>query len=170
MRPATVCVVMLTLLIAGCAAKGPKAASPSIAPADCPAVLLTRTGGLGFETQGGVLAAVWPSGTIIRAEGPSLPARYLIGHLSAADVAALRELAESSKTWEQPLGKAVLEMPDDVLTLRRGKEMRQFSETPGFTTSPNVADFRARLFSVPVEKAKRFDESLKDIFNCANAQ
>lgn len=133
-------------------------------------MLLTRTGGLGFETQGGVLAAVWPSGTIIRADGPSLPARYLIGRLKAADVTALRELAESSKTWEQPQGKAVLEMPDDVLTLRRGKEMRQWSETPGFTSSATVADFRTRLFAVPVEAAKRFGESLKDIFNCASAQ
>lgn len=169
MRAATACVLVSTVLIGGCAAKGANGAMPSIADG-CPAVLLTRSGGLGFETQGGVLAAVWASGTIIRAEGPSLPSRYLIGRLSTTDVGALRELAESSKTWEQPPGNAVLDMPDDVLTLRRGQEVRQWSETPGFTSSPTVADFRTRLFAVAVESAKRFDQSLKDVFNCASAR
>ena len=166
MRAATALVVICTMLAIGCA---PKKATTAL-PDGCPAVLLTRTGGLGFETQGGVLAAVWPSGTIIRAEGPSLPNRYLVGLLSSTDVNALRELAESSKTWDQPRGTAVLEMPDDVLTLRRGQETRQWSETPGFTSTPTVAEFRARLFTVPVEHAKRLDQSLKDVYNCANAR
>ena len=166
MRAATALVMIWTLLAIGCA---PKKASIAL-PDGCPAVLLTRTGGLGFETQGGVLAAVWPTGTIIRAEAPSLPNRYLVGLLSSADVSALRELAESSKTWDQPRGTAVLEMPDDVLTLRRGQETRQWSETPGFTSTPTVAEFRTRLFTLPVEGAKRLDQSLKDVFNCANAR
>ena len=92
-----------------------------------------------------------------------------MGHLSTADTNALRELAESSKTWDQPRGEAVLDMPDDVLTLRRGQEVRQWSETPGFTKSPTVADFRTRLFALPVESGKRFEESLKQVFNCATA-
>jgi hypothetical protein len=138
-----------------------------VASDGCPAVLLTRRGGLGFESQGGVLAAVWPSGTIIRAEGTSLPARYLIGQLNQGDVNALKELAESSRTWEQPVGTAVLDMPDDILTLRRGQEIRQWSETPGFTTTPTVGEFRSRLFTLPVENAARFSESLKDVYDCS---
>lgn len=168
MRAATAFV--LTVLSIGCASKSGAGATPPVGTDGCPAVLLTRTGGLGFETQGGVLVAVWPSGTMIRAEGPSLPNRYLVGRLSQSDVSALRELAESSTTWDQPRGTAVLEMPDDVLTLRRGQDVRQWSETPGFTSTPTVAEFRTRLFALPVEGAKRFDQSLKEIFNCANAR
>ena len=167
MRLTTGCVLLLTVLAAGCFSKTPAVTIPTVATAGCPAVLLIRSGGLGFETQGGVLAAVWPSGTIIRAESESLLTRYMIGRLSQADVAALKELAESATTWQQPLGEAVLDMPDDILTLRRGQEMRQWSETRGFTSTPTVQQFRSRLFSLPIEGAKGFRGSLKDIYNCA---
>ena len=168
MRSATAYLLIWTALTVACAPKTARVIVPSITTEGCPAVLLTRSGGLGFETQGGVLVAIWPSGTIIRAETPSLPSGYLIGRLSPEDIRALRELAESAKTWEQPVGTAVLEMPDDILTLRRGQDVRQWSETPGFTTTPTVAQFRSRLFSLPVEGAKRFDQSLKEVYECSS--
>ena len=167
MRLATVCAVVVSALAIGCARNTKAVVLPAVATEGCPAVLLTRSGGLGFETLGGVLAAVWPSGTIIRAETTFLPSRYMIGRISAADVAALRELAESSTTWGQPQGKAVMEMPDDILTLRRGQEVRQWSETPGFTTTPTVGNFRNQLFALQVEDARGFRDSLKEIYNCA---
>ena len=167
MRRAGVIALIGSVLAGACAGKNPAVALPAVATDGCPAVLLTRSGGLGFETQGGVLAAVWPSGTIIRAGEMTPPGRYMIGRLSAADTQALREFAESSKTWEQPLGQAVLDMPDDVLTLRRGQEFRQWTQTPGFTSSATVEEFRTRLFALTIEGARGFRQSLKDVYDCS---
>lgn len=137
----------------------------------CPVVLLTRNGGLGFESQSGLIAALWPSGVIVR--GPSaagtLPGHY-IGTLTDADLASLMDMVQSPKVWDHPRGEVVLDMPDDTLTLRRNTDVRQWEETPGFTTNPVVGEFRSRLFAVPVQDARRVSAPVDELLTCAAAK
>lgn len=171
MRPSTVgrlLYVPIALLFAsGCLGGGARPALPAVTEG-CPVILLTRSGGLGFESQTGVVAAVWPSGTILRAASPVGPASgHFMGTLIAADVAALTELVRSARVWDHPRGEVVLDIPDDTLTLRRGTDVRQWAETPGFTSSPIVSEFRSRLFSIAVEDAQRVRGPFDDIMKCA---
>jgi hypothetical protein len=167
----TTCVSALVaftfVLFAGCAARVP-AQLPSVAAAGCPVILLTRTAGLGFESQAGVLAAVWPSGTLLRSESAAMVGpNHFVGRVGAADLAALEELVQAANAAHQPAGEAVLDSPRDFLTFRQGSDVRQWRETPGFTTNPVLTEFRSKLFSLPVERAVRIDEPLDEIMRCA---
>ena len=157
--------VVAAVCVAACASKNHIAAIPS---SECPVVLLSRTGGLGFESQAGLLAAVWSTGTIIRSEsGAFAGPRHLIGTVSAADLAALIELTQSPAVWDSSRGDVALDSPDDTLTLRKQNDVRQWSETPGFTTTPAVSQLRSRLFSLPVAGAKRLTGPFDDVLKCA---
>ena len=170
MTAATLTRLLLTtiLLAPACAGRSQKVTLPDVETAGCPIILLTRTGGLGFESQGGVIAAVWSSGTILRSEGAAMSGpNHFIGTLAPADLASLTQLVQSPQTWDQPRGQTALDIPDDILTLRRGNDVRQWRETPGFTTTPVVAEFRARLFSVPVTRAMEIETPFEDVMKCA---
>ena len=133
----------------------------------CPVILLERSGGLGFESLSGIIAAVWPSGRIIRAEIPDRPWQgHVAGSLTAADRDAVLDLARSDQAWSQPSGQVVLDMPDDTLTLRRGDAVRRWGETPGFTSTAAVAEFRSRLVSLRIEGATRVSVSLETLAEC----
>ena len=133
----------------------------------CPAILLVRSGGLGFESQGGVIAAVWPSGRIVRAETPALPwLRHIVGTLRANDLAELMALASADATWSQPTGEVVLDTADDILTLRRQSESRRWQETPGFTSNAVVQQFREKLLAAPIDGAIRLDAPMSDYGSC----
>jgi hypothetical protein len=168
MTPAILTRTLLALaavFAAACASKNTTAPLPS---AECPIIMLSRAGGLGFRAQSGVLAAVWSSGTIVRSESAGLAGpNHFIGTLNATDVAALIQLAQSAKIWDHPRGQSVLDIADDILTLRRGSDVRQWSETPGFTTNSVVTEFRSTLFSLPVTGARAIDDKLDDVMKCA---
>jgi hypothetical protein len=133
----------------------------------CPAVLLTRTGGFGYEWQTGVVAAVWPSGTIVRAVSAERPWRtHIVGRLRMVDVAELLELVNSSTIWNQPSGEVALDMGHEVLTLRRDGEVRKWAETPGVSTTPVVAKFRSRLVALSIDQPTRVTHPLEDLWNC----
>jgi hypothetical protein len=92
----------------------------------------------------------------------------MIGTISPTDIATFNGLIESAKVWDSPRGDVVLEPADETLTLRRSSDVRQWSETPGFTTTLAVGAFRSGLFSVPIVDAHRFDGSLDDVIKCAS--
>ena len=158
----------LFILSSACASRATRITLPDVASDGCPTILLTRSGGLGFESQTGVLAAVWPSGEILRAESTALLGpNHFVGMLSPTDLATLTELAQSPETRNQPHGQTVLDSPDDILTLRSGDDVRQWKETPGFTSTPTVSEFRSKLFSVPVTDARAIDDQLNAVMQCA---
>ena len=54
-------------------------------------VLLTQTGGLGYESRSGVIVAVWKTGVILRAKSAQrLWGSHDIGRLNGAGEAGLR--------------------------------------------------------------------------------
>jgi hypothetical protein len=123
------------------------------AEVECPVILTYHSGGLGAETKSGVVAAVWPSGAVLRAKSPKRPWRSHVAGIISGDVLAdLMREATADETWRQPTGEVALDMGDDVLTLRRRGEQRQWAETPGATSTPLVARFRERLATVAIEK------------------
>ena len=168
MRPPTLfrTLVTITALVATTACA--KSKRVETLPTGCPSVLLTRTGGLGFQSETGLIGAVWSSGTIIRADSPLPGTAHMIGTIDPSDLAAFNALIESPKIWDSPLGEVVREPAEAILTLRRNTDVRQWSETPGFTITPAVGEFRSKLFSVPIAKARRFDGSLDDVLKCAS--
>lgn len=125
-------------------------------PEGCLVILLARRGGLGYESRSGVIAAVWPTGRIVRAESDQRPwARQVVGQLRAEDFVVLQALLNAPTTWAEPSGEVALDMSHDVLTLRRAGEKREWAETPGVTSTPIVSKFRRALRDVTVESARR---------------
>ena len=173
MSPATFARILLivTLFATGCSSRTPRVTLPDVADAGCPFVLLTRRGGLGFESQAGLIGAVWESGQIIRSESTTLyGGHHFAGTIAPADVDKLKEVVQSPRTWDHAPGEAAPDAPDDILTLRRGTEARQWVESPGFTSTPVVAEFRSMLFSVPVTRARAIDDALDEVMKCAGTK
>jgi hypothetical protein len=165
--PARLLLLPLTIVLQSCAGKTAGVAIPSITTDGCPFILLTRSGGLGYEWQSGVITAVWQSGQIVRAESVDRPWQaHVIGHLASADLADLVSRVNSSDVWDAPPGKVALDFPDHTLTLRRGHELRRWAETPAATSTPVVAEFRAKLVSLSIEQSTRVRQSLEDLNKC----
>jgi hypothetical protein len=137
--------------LSGAAAPYPRLALH--AEGECPVIVLYRSGGLGAEATSGVVAAVWASGTVLLARSPERPWRSHVAGTVPDDVLAdlIRE-ATADETWSQPTGEVALDLGDDVLTLRRRGERRQWAETRGATSTPLVARFRDRLGTFAIEK------------------
>ena len=134
---------LLALVVAAgipsCAARTTNVTIPSIASDGCPFILLARSGGLGYEWQSGVIAAVWESGRIVRAESVDRPWQaHAIGQLTHADVAELADRVNSSDVWDAPPGKVALDFPDHTLTLRRSSGVRRWAETPAATSTRSL--------------------------------
>jgi len=162
---------LLALIVAAgvpsCAVQTTKVTIPSIATDGCPFILLTRSGGLGYEWQSGVIAAVWQSGRIVRAEFVDRPWQaHVIGQLTRADVAELTDRVNSSDVWDAPAGKVALDFPEHTLTLRRTAGVRRWAETPAATSTPVVAEFRAKLVALPIEGTTRVRQSVEGLNTC----
>ena len=133
----------------------------------CPVILLVRRGGLGYESRSGVIAAVWPSGRIVRADSEKRPwAQHVVGRLRGEDSAVLQDLLNAPTTWAEPSGEVALDMSDDVLTLRRAGEKREWAETPGVTSTPIISKFRRALRDVTVEGARRTSRPVEIALEC----
>ena len=167
MAPATLIRNLITIASLVATAACAKSKPVATLPTGCPDILLTRAGGLGFQSEIGLMAAVWSSGTIIRADSPLPGTGHMIGRISPTDIATLTGLIESPKIWDSARGEVVREPAEAILTLRRNADTRQWSETPGFTTTPAVGEFRSKLFAVSIADAHRFDGSLDDVLKCA---
>jgi hypothetical protein len=134
---------------------------------ECPVILLYHSGGLGAEAKSGVIAAVWASGTVLLARSPERPWRaHVAGTVSVDVLAALMRDATADATWSQPTGVVALDLSDDVLTLRRRDEHRQWTETPGATSTPVVARFRERLARVAIQEPVEVRLPLADLPLC----
>ena len=82
-------------------------------------------------------------------------AQHVVGRLRGEDSAVLQDLLNAPTTWAEPSGEVALDMSDDVLTLRRAREKREWAETPGVTSTPIISKFRRALRDVTVEGARR---------------
>ena len=160
-------IVFAAVMLASCAASTSRPPQVSVPADECPDVLLIRTGGLGDESRSGVVAAVWRSGVIVRAESPKRPwGRHVAGRLSRADLDALLEAVKSSPIWNEPSGNVALDMADEELTLQRDGERRRWVETPDVTSTPFLADFRDRLVSLRIEQMGRTNQHFDGIRHC----
>ena len=165
--PVRLLLLTLTIVLQSCAGTTAGVAIPSVATDGCPFILLTRSGGLGYEWQSGVIAAAWHSGQIVRAESVDRPWQaHVIGQLASADVADLMARVTSSDVWDAPPGRVALDFPSHTLSLRRDHEVRRWAETPAATSTPIVAEFRAKLVSLSIERSTRVRQSLEDLNKC----
>ena len=147
--PVRLLLLTLTIVLQSCAGTTAGVAIPSVATDGCPFILLTRSGGLGYEWQSGVIAAAWHSGQIVRAESVDRPWQaHVIGQLASADVADLMARVNSSDVWDAPPGRVALDFPSHTLS------------------TPIVAEFRAKLVSLSIERATRVRQSLEDLNKC----
>jgi hypothetical protein len=158
---------LAALAVHSCAAHTSPVSIPSVQLEGCPVVLLTRTGGLGFESRSGVIAAVWKTGVIVRAKSAQRPwGSHELGRLNAAELAELIRTLNTGSTWDSQRGEVALDSPKDVLTLRREAEVRTWAESPGMTSTPTVAQFRSTLLGLPLESPRRTTDAFDDLWKC----
>ena len=151
----TVVALVMTMAVCGCGGHMPAPAVPPVGSEDCPVILLARRGGVGPEAHSGVIAAVWASGRIVRADSPERPSDgHVVGRLKPDELAELLNLLHSNATWNQPADEVGLDTPGDVLTLQRAGVRRQWVETSGVTSTPVMAEFRQHLADVAIERAE----------------
>jgi hypothetical protein len=130
-------------------------------------VLLTRTGGLGYESRSGVIAAVWKTGVIVRVKAAQRPwGSHEIGRLNGTELAELLRTVNTGSTWDSQRGEVVLDSPQDVLTLRREAEVRTWAETPRITSTPTVAQFRSKLLGLSLESPRHATDAFDDLWKC----
>ena len=149
-------------------AKSPVPSAAVVVPGEeCPALILSRTGGLGSEGKGGVVVAVWFSGVILRAESPSRPSGpHIVGRLAPAGVADLLNRASDSRVWNLRSGGVALDSPMDELLLLRGKDRIGWVETPGFNSTSELDRLRQQLFAVAIEQSRRIEGAIDGHWKC----
>jgi hypothetical protein len=134
---------------------------------ECPVLILRRLGGLGTESQGGVLAAVWQSGVILRSESAKRPSGpHVVGRVGAADLAALLASVRRSRLWSRRSGGLALDMPSEELELQRGRDRIGWAETPGVTSTVEFGRIRERVFKVRIEERVRVVTPIADEWSC----
>jgi hypothetical protein len=158
------CALTLTIALNGCAMP----ATPlSVPDAECPLVLLVRRGGLGTESHSGTIAAVWASGRIVRTESERRPwERHVLGWLKPEELRSLQDLVSLPATWAESEGEVALDMPAELLKLRKDGAQREWAETPGVTSTPIVSKFRRMLLGVAVERPQRLREPFQSASSC----
>jgi hypothetical protein len=134
---------------------------------ECPTLILTRIGGLGNESQGGIVAAIWASGVILRAESRERPAGpHVVGELAESDLRSLLSTVRKHRVWTlHPRGLAV-DYPEDRLVMQRNDERIGWTETPGVTPTRELAQVRDRLFAVPLHRAQRATGPVDEDWAC----
>ncbi len=130
----------------------PPGATRVAIPTECPVLLLTHSGGLGTEAEGGILVAVWKSGYILRAQSVKRASgTHLIGRLKAPDLQQALDLALRSRLWRLRSQGVAVDSPEDDIELQRGAERLGWAETPGVTATAELAALKAALFKLHIE-------------------
>jgi hypothetical protein len=123
---------------------------------ECPEMILTRIGGLANESQGGIVAAIWVSGVMLRAESRQRPSGpHVVGELAENDLRSLLNAIRNHRIWTMRSRGAALDLPEDRLVMRLGQHRIGWSETPGLTSTRELTQVRDRLFAVPLHHARR---------------
>ena len=121
--------------------------------AECPALLMTHSGGLGTEATGGVLVAVWESGYILRARSQKRPSgAHVLGRLESSQVETILRVARESRLWTIPSGGVAVDYPSDEIELQRGGQRVGWAETPGENATPELEALRAELFKLRIRQ------------------
>lgn len=150
------------------AAVAPGASQQAVTiPAECPALLMTHSGGLGTEETGGILVAVWESGYILRARSPKRPSgSQVIGRLERAQVEAVLSLATQSDLWTMRSDGVALDSPTDELELQHGADRLGWAETPGVNATKELATLKTELFKVQIPSPTRTLDKVLGHWSC----
>ena len=149
----------------------PVQAASSTVPDDCPVLIVTRSGGLGTESQGGIVVAIWESGYVLRAESPARPSGpHVIGRVETADLAAVSEVAKHSPLWTMRSGGVGVDIPSETIELQRGNDRLGWAETPGLTATKELAALQASLFKVRIQQAARIVGPIETKWKCPSVR
>jgi hypothetical protein len=142
------------------ASQGRTPPASQVVPDTCPRVLLTHSPGLVLAPEErGVVAAVWDSGVVVRADSFHRPgAAHVVGTIAASEATTLFEAVKNSSIWK-PGGLIVLDAPEHSLFYVRGSGSRiAQTETYDGALSPALADIHRRLFALPLQSPRRIAE------------
>jgi hypothetical protein len=121
-------------------------------PKECPVLMLWVTGGLGSETDGGLLAAIWPPGIVLRAQSPKRPSGpHVLGTVSSNDTQEVMAAARHSPLWQMRSGGVAVDMPDKEVQFQDGDDRRGWVETPGVNDTNELRDLERVIFAARLQ-------------------
>lgn len=163
-------VVMLLYAIQSSFSLPVQVASRTI-PDECPALIVTRIGGLGTESQGGIVVAIWESGYMLRAQSRRRPSGpHVVGRLEAADLDAVLEVARQSPLWTMRSGGLGLDIPSEEIELQRGNDRLGWAESPGLTATKELAALQDSLFRVRIQQPAPIAGPIETKWKCPSVR
>jgi hypothetical protein len=136
------------------------APASQVLPDTCPRVLLTHSPGLVLAPEErGVVAAVWDSGVVVRADSFARPGgAHVVGIIASSEATTLFEAVKNSSMW-RPGGLILLHAPEySLFYVRQGGSRIAQMETYDGALSPVLADIHRRLFALPLQSPRRIAE------------
>jgi hypothetical protein len=164
-------IALLLLLLTQDPARMPPARPVVAVPTqECPVVFLERVGGLGTESQGGIIFAAWESGIVVRAESPKQPwGPHTVGVASSADLAELLKEVKESRLWSKRSKGLAVDMPEESLVIQRGQDRIGWSETPGVTSTRELEQIRQKLLGLSLQQRRRVTAPIDVKWKCPPA-
>ena len=151
------------LLVAGLLLQAGPATKPAPMrlPEDCPRLLLTWHPGMPMPTTPpaeigpAIVAAVWDSGTVLRAESIDRPfGVQVIGTMAASQRDALLQSVSASAIWTRQ-SMVFPDAPSLVLAWNRGSDLMRYAQSP--TAADKLTDLetlRAQVFAVKLQRVR----------------
>ena len=153
-----------TLLVAGLLLQpgAETTSAPVRLPDECPRLLLTWQPGMPIpttppaETVPSVVAAVWDSGVMLRAESIDRPhGVHVIGIVTTSDRDALLRSVSGSAIWSQP-SIVFPDAPSLTLAWNRGSDVVRHAGSPTAPEKPTELEtLRARVFGLRLQRAHK---------------
>jgi hypothetical protein len=164
-------ILVAVLLAIQASPSSPVQAASRTIPDDCPVLIVTRLGGLGTESQGGIVVAIWESGYMLRAQSPTRPSGpHVIGRVKAADLGAVLGVAKQSPLWTMRSSGLGVDMPSAEIELQRGNDRLGWAETPGLTATKELAALQASLFKIRIQQPARIVGPIEKKWNCPSVR
>jgi hypothetical protein len=133
--------------------------------------LLTRTGGLGSESEGGILVAVWDSGVIVRAASRTRPSgAHLLGSLTPADLDTVMRAATVSPLWTRKSGGVALDTPSDEIELQRKDVRVGWAESRGVNETQELRALTGALFAARLQRPRSVRMPFRARWTCPVVQ
>lgn len=140
-------------------------------PDTCPALSLTRAGGLGSESESGVLVAVWDSGLILRAASRNRASgSHVLGHLDPADLDAVIRAAQVSPLWTKKSGGVAVDATAEEIQLQRKGVRVGWAESPGVNQTQELRALTAVLFSATIQQSRNVRVPAEMRWSCPPVQ
>jgi hypothetical protein len=138
--------------------------APVRLPDECPRLLLTWHPGMPLPTTPpaeigpSVVAAMWDSGIVLRAESIGRPhGPHVIGNLPATERDELLQSVSASAVWSQP-SILVPDAPSLALAWNRGSDVLRHARSPDGAAKPTELEMlRARLFGLQLLRVQKLE-------------